>query len=143
MDKIIHFSISTNDVDIMNISEHEKCPFRDYEKSRLSSLKQHVDKGIKILERNFTNLSECEKNKMTELNPLDQTLSNAPKSYLLCDLITDIKVYHQDIIIKCDAVRSKTDEFQLPPLRPSVMEQTDAGSGVGVSNKQVQFRAAE
>ena len=34
-------------------------------------------------------------------------------------------------------------ELHLPPIRPRVLEQTDAGPGVGVSNKQVQFRAVE
>ena len=34
-------------------------------------------------------------------------------------------------------------ELHLPTIRPRVLEQTDAGPGVGVSNKQVQFRAVE
>ena len=43
----------------------------------------------------------------------------------------------------CDDVFERISDLNLPRMKPGIFYQTDAGPGVGVSNKQVQYRAAE
>eukprot|EP00112_Aurelia_sp_Birch-Aquarium-sp1_P006894 Seg1753.4 transcript_id=Seg1753.4/GoldUCD/mRNA.D3Y31 product="hypothetical protein" protein_id=Seg1753.4/GoldUCD/D3Y31 len=43
----------------------------------------------------------------------------------------------------CETVQAKIKEVRLPMLKPVICELTDAGPGVGVSNHEVCFRAAQ
>ena len=47
------------------------------------------------------------------------------------------------VIGECNFLLESISSLMLPVLRPRIFEQTDAGPGVGISNKQVIYRAAE
>ena len=49
----------------------------------------------------------------------------------------------EKLLLDADNILKVIEEFNLPDVKPRIFDQTDAGPGVGVSNKQVQFRAAE
>mgnify|MGYP001795890039 CR=1 FL=1 len=48
-----------------------------------------------------------------------------------------------ELVNDCKSVINKLSEFNLAPVKPCILELTDAGPGVGVSNLEVKFRDAE
>ena len=47
------------------------------------------------------------------------------------------------LITDGNQVLKKISEFNLPPVEPCILELTDGGPGVGVTNVEVKFRDAE
>ena len=145
-DKLVHFVDSTMDEDIGKVTAQDKCSFRKYELNRLEGVLNQMRKGAAHFASDGQLMSETERALYHELEQKINTFQDnvlALKINLeLCD-ITDIKVRYHDLVSAATEIVDTIGHYGVPQLRPRVLEESDAGPGVGVSNHQVQFRAAE
>jgi len=59
------------------------------------------------------------------------------------DDINELKGLYENIVSNCSIFLKTLKNFNVRKLKPRVLELTDAGPGVGKSNRDVRFRAAE
>ena len=50
---------------------------------------------------------------------------------------------YSEVVLVIESIHSLIDSFHLPPLCDDILNLTDAGPGVGVSNLLVRYRDAE
>ena len=145
-DKLIHFKDCTIEEEIMKMQGKAECPFRKYECEKLQNLKVHVSKGQNMLLTAMAAAKEGEQMKITEMQntaiDLLKMVSDCQTAMNSDDVETSVEMLHI-LLSKCDQVVQLIASFNLPLLKPRILEQTDAGPSVGVSNKQVLYRAAE
>ena len=143
-DKLINFKLSSMENDLIKVTNKQDCVFRKYETQKLNNVKFHMEKGITMLL------------KVTQENTEEEPISNFKQDLqdfidMLNDAIMllnsgttfDVLDTFETLLSKAENILKVIQLFNLPDLKPRIFDQTDAGPGVGTSNKQVQYRAAE
>ena len=116
-----------------------------YHATRVDSLQQNLEKAVELINSGFTSLSNSDK------DLLSQFLSSIETVKKTCGEINNLL---QDKNISAEAEMKRLEELKillvdemhklkLPPVRPRIIESTDAGPGVSLNNFEVHFRDAE
>ena len=145
-DKTIHFQVQTLVEDILNVTEHEACPHRTYEIERLDSYHIHLSDSEKEMRINIfeSTIYENERAKcLTEAIQKTKNKVEETKQVLDSRDISDLTSLYESLSRECSSLIKTVSELKLPATKPRVLELTDAGPGVGISNRDVKFRAAE
>ena len=144
--KLCHYLDSLEYEDIARITNNMDCKFAEYERLRLNNLSICIKKGQLMLQTSFELMSEDEKSRCVVLqSTIDEVQLKISEIMQMFNHVNIIDPCDKINVLKdvCNRAMETLSQFNLPPLRPWVFEQTDAGLGVGVSNKQIRMRAAE
>ena len=145
-DKTVHFQQQTINEDLLSVTEDEMCVHRTYEIGRLSSFHIHLSDCEKRL-RTYTfenTVYEVERAKCL-FEAIQKTTNKVKETKQVLDSkdILDITSLYEILLEECSSLIQTVCRLKLPATKPRVLELTDAGPGVGISNKDVKFRAAE
>ena len=144
-DTINYYIHTTNEADVKSVTKKQDCVFRRYELDRIETLQNRLQSvsSEHMLPGTINNLTVQQIS-----SDVEQLITEAN------DLIICLKEYSSSkahVWSKCQKVISCAKDnvlhflegLNLPKLRPCVIEFTDAGPGVGVSNHEVQYREVE
>ena len=130
----------------MKIKSLQNCNFKEYELHRLNSLKRIINELNDYFEVKRENLPDAEVEQLvmifTELGKLTISIST------IVDLLTENKDgttvwdYFKAFVRNASDILETTEKLT-PLLKSRVVELTDGGPGVGVTNRDVQFRIAQ
>ncbi|KAG8175760.1 hypothetical protein JTE90_029245 [Oedothorax gibbosus] len=138
-DKVTHFLGATNKEDLENVTFQNDCPYRKYELGRLSSLLHSINIAQSMFLLKEEKMKEREVVQMKALLlSVDLCLKDV-RSLKEChsmEIYDNLQKLLREILTTINA-------YELPKVRPRVVELTDAGPGVGVSNIEVRIRSAE
>ena len=134
--------------DVQSVTNHQDCKFKQYELRRLDhllsylematqnwneSLKQNVLPDPKATASEIIDkLSEIKESAAIFKGKLEEGVSGEELWSFCSEIMKIIEDLHQYI-----------KSLQLPPICSDILDLTDAGPGVGVSNLHVRFRDAE
>lgn len=134
--------------DVQSVTNHQDCKFKQYEIRRLDHLLTYLEVGT----QNW--------NESSKQNVLPDVKATAS---MIIDKLTGIKEsagifkeklehgvsgeelwsFCSEIIKTIEDLHQYIISLQLPPICSDILDLTDAGPGVGVSNHHVRFRDAE
>ena len=140
------FIDSTERDDVLLVTNKDNC--KQYELQRLSIFEQYCLKSVKDnLNRMGNEVFDSEKEKLINLLPkINQILALVQSaSTALVSKCYGNELWNRfvDIVNSCRDVLQYILSFRLPAVKSHVMETTDAGPGVSVSNHDVCYRAAQ
>ena len=138
-DSIHYYQNTTKEPDFAMVTDLEKCKFRDYELERVQHLRARLlHAEVTYLEGN---------NELDSFQPFVIPLIAATDKLVdaleECYPGRDIWNLCLDVLTNIQNTSDFIDVLALPVLRSNVLENTDAGGGVGVSNYHVRFRMVE
>ena len=142
---VLYFIDTTEKDDIFNVTCSEDCQFRIYELKR----QKHFYKSLKeIVEKNIANFDI--EHEMLLVQRLFELTSNLTKYMLNIISLLEANESVQNLVeINDMELRLAMDiltylkEHNAPIMKPHLLEETDKGPGVSVSNFDVWFREAE
>lgn len=147
-DKAKHYSLQNVFEDVDRVTANRDCPFKAFEQIKLDSLFLHIEQALKLL--NIFNLPEknaYEKQCYMKLYDVTKTIHTRIESTKeqLGDIETseDVQELIENVAHSCTQLLNMLNDFELRKTKPRVLELTDGGPGVGKSNRDVRFRAAE
>ena len=131
----------------MKITCSKDCIFSEYEKERLKSLGVSLQATIKLAEENHqTKLTENEKVELFKLLDSLKELKACTERVIISLCNGDCKQViwgkEKEPLCMAKAALLFIDKH-MPLMKSSVIEFTDGGPGVGVTNKETNFRNAE
>ena len=136
-------SLRTDLVKVQNLKE---CVFRNYEKEKLNFLR----KNIAVIQDNFTESKEefhdIAKKEVENLKSSFITIdaSNLKKILNDCSCNSDRLLHFTDILVNSiNQFLDRLQIYQLPKMKSRIVDLTDAGPGVGITNYEVQYRMAQ
>ncbi|CAC5408352.1 unnamed protein product [Mytilus coruscus] len=146
-DKIRHFIDQTEENDIKNVSNNKVCSHRNYEQERINSVIIWLKKAKKDMDIHTFSISAYEADKLQELrnkvNILNEKL-NTLNMFLEQRLKgAELVQFYKDLVSQCKDLVNYMQTLKLPDTKSVVLELTDAGPGVGKSNRDVRMRATE
>ncbi|CAC5408328.1 unnamed protein product [Mytilus coruscus] len=147
-DKIRHFIDQTEENDIKNVSNNKVCSHRNYEQERINSVIIWLKKAKKDMDIHTFSISAYEADKLQELrnkvNILNEKLNTLNKFFLEQRLKgAELVQFYKDLVSQCKDLVNYMQTLKLPDTKSVVLELTDAGPGVGKSNRDVRMRATE
>ena len=134
--------------DLLNVQNLKECVFRSYEKEKLNFLR----KIIAVILDNFTESKEefhdIAKKKLENLESsfitIDGNASNLEKILNDCSFESDRLLHFTDILVSSiNQFLDGLQIYQLPKMKSRIVDLTDAGPGVGITNYEVQYRMAQ
>ncbi|CAH3131899.1 unnamed protein product, partial [Pocillopora meandrina] len=126
--------------DVMCVTSDINCQFKEYEMKKLKWLKNQLSEAVSIFHEEKETLIHHEVasiiNDIQEVNDdIDKTSST-----LSANTIWE----HQEKAVNlCDTAIAFINSLKLPPLCDHILQATDAGPGVGVTNIEVKYRDIE
>jgi hypothetical protein len=113
-----------------------------YEKERLSHLIVRLEYSVSLFVNKTT---EAESRILASIIPMITNLiDKAQKLHDNLPAALNLLQDQYDTVLKlCSAILEKIGELNLPPVKPRWADFSDAGTGVGCNNFEVQFRDAE
>lgn len=145
-DNVSYFIQTTMEEDVSCVTDKVNCPFKQYEKKRIEHLSKALSKARDIWETEMKN--DVDRAEIAKANELIGCMSTFTES--LENAITQLEANSGERLwqvfeglINDNIILKKISEFNLAPLKPCILELTDGGPGVGVSNFEVRFRDAE
>ena len=145
IDILFYFKDCTLESDVLCMSNEPDCPFRQYEEEKLSWFQTQLLSAESVWNEDVTSLSCTEDiSKGTQL--LVQVQSIKAASEEISATSTDpVEFWSQieSLLELSDKTLQFTNQFHLPPLYNYILEATDAGPGVGISNVEVKYRDIE
>ena len=145
-DSLYQYIDQTEQSDVMKIKSLQNCNFKEYELHRLNSLKRIINELNDYFEVKRENLPDAEVEQLvmiyTELGKLTISIST------IVDLLTENKDgttvwdYFKAFVRNASDILETTEKLT-PLLKARVVELTDGGPGLGVTNRDVQFRIAQ
>ena len=132
--------------DVSCVTDKVNCPFKQYEKKRIEHLSKALSKARDIWETEMKN--DVDRAEIAKANELIGCMSAFTES--LENAITQLEANSGEGLwqvfeglINDNIILKKISEFNLAPVKTCILELTDGGPGVGVSNFEVRFRDAE
>ncbi|CAC5408371.1 unnamed protein product [Mytilus coruscus] len=146
-DKIRHFIDQTEENDIKNVSNNKVCSHRNYEQERINSVIIWLKKAKKDMDIHTFSISAYEADKLQELrnkvNILNEKLNTLNKFLEQRLKGAELVQFYKDLVSQCKDLVNYMQTLKLPDTKSVVLELTDAGPGVGKSNRDVRMRATE
>ena len=144
-DCTFHCMDSTTDIDILSVTEADKCPYRKYEQLRLHSLEYQFTSARKRWEENQV-IEGPERE-------IGDSIVNVANCLIDCTSKAETDMKHvtgeqlqrvlKPVLDQCHEVLRRIACLRLPPVYPRLLELTDAGPGVGVSSAESRMRILE
>ena len=131
--------------DLVNVQNLKECVFRNYEKEKLNFLR----KNIAITQDNFTESKEefhdiAKKKLESSFITIDGNASNLEKILNDCSFESDRLLHFTDILVSSiNQFLDGLQIYQLPKMKSRIVDLTDAGPGVGITNYEVQYQMAQ
>ena len=117
-----------------------------YHAAHLDSLQQNLEEAVELVNSGLTSLSNSDKDLLLQFLSSIETVKKTcgEINNLLQDKNISAEVEMKRLegelkMLLLDAMH----KLKLPPVRPRIIESTDAGPGVGSNNFEVRFRDAE
>lgn len=141
----VNQSLNTDLVNVQNLKERV---FRNYEKEKLNFL----GKNIAVIQDNFTESKEefhdIAKKELENLESsfitIDGYASNLEKILNDCSCESDRLLHFTDILVNSiNQFLDRLQIYQFPKMKSRIVDLTDAGPGVGITNYEVQYRMAQ
>ncbi|XP_035659798.1 uncharacterized protein LOC118404665 [Branchiostoma floridae] len=145
-DSVAYFMDCTMEGDVMKVTQDHDCPFRMYELQRIQSLKDQVTRATEEWCDEKGTLPGREIATGSEVVDMVASLSDKIEEVVAAlSECTGAPLWQHycDAMETCCTVQKFLSNLRLPQPCPQLLELTDAGPGVGVSNFEVRFRAAE
>lgn len=114
-----------------------------YEKERLSHLIVRLEYSVSLFVNKTT---EAESIILASIIPMITNFIDKAQKLHVDNLPAALNLLQDqyDTVLKlCSAILEKIGELNLPPVKPRWADFSDAGTGVGCNNFEVQFRDAE
>ena len=131
--------------DLLNVQNLKECVFRSYKKEKLNFLR----KIIAVILDNFTESKEefhdiAKKKLESSFITIDGNASNLEKILNDCSFESDRLLHFTDILVSSiNQFLDGLQIYQLPKMKSRIVDLTDAGPGVGITNYEVQYRMAQ
>ena len=134
--------------DVTCITGHESCRFRDYEHSRLEHLVRYLDstKGNwnQVLKPKAPDQDKALGSEVLDkVETIGGALESLEEQLKMWKTGLELWPLFCDVTSLIDGTLQLIESFKLPPIYDDVLDLTDAGPGVGVSNTHVRYRYAE
>ena len=118
------------------------CQFKEYEMKKLKWLKNQLSETVSIFREGKVTLTHHEVASGTELigiiNDIQEVNDDIDKTS--STLSANTLWEHQEKAVNlCDAAVAFINSLKLPPLCDHILQATDAGRGVGVTNIEVKY----
>ena len=145
-DVLFYFKDCTLESDAMCVTNNPKCKFREYEMKKLKWLKHQLSEAISLFNEEKEALVQHEVSCGTELmgiiNNIQEVIDeiNITNSTLSANTLW---VHQKNVVNLCDDGIAFIKGLDLPPLCNYILQATDAGPGVGVTNIEVKYRDLE
>ena len=148
LDNISYFFDQTNDEDIMLVTMKNDCAFSDYEIKKLKVLIDRIKGVNSMIEECKSNFGNEEIKCVTTLLQLlslvmtkAEVLQSSLKSKSMCGLQL-VEEFH-DVLKHGLECLMYVNGLQLPKQKPYVVDLTDSGLGVGITNHEFCYRIAQ
>jgi hypothetical protein len=145
-DYVNYFCDTTEECDVKKVKKSESCCHKSYEAKRLGSLTSGLELAKTLYLAEIDTIPEKEQQELLSVigsvNMLEKCVQNCRQQLPGINGQTLFMLY-EPLLKACEDTLASIAKLQLPGLREVVLELTDAGPGVGVSNYEVQFREAE
>ena len=142
------FMDSSNDHDVLSCKKDtDSCSFSSYQMLRVEGFKKSISLATNLYDRSMELFTESEKDKLAAL--LQKLHSLGPILNYLHDMFIwkeggeNLLRIFRNANGTIQELEKMIDTFRLPLFKPRIFELTDAEPGVGVSNNEVCFRAAQ
>ncbi|XP_035690603.1 uncharacterized protein LOC118425678 [Branchiostoma floridae] len=145
-DSTFYFVDTTMKGDVMKVTKKPDCQFQKYECLRLQVLKRQCERAIEEWREEKAGLPGSEIAVGSEVLDTVQTIvGRAEELAAALSVSTGNPLWQRycEFVETCSNFLQSLNRLRLPPPCPQLLELTDAGPGVGVSNFEVRFRAAE
>ena len=142
-DSLNYFCLTNvkEDIALVLISEKTKT----YHSSRLRAVIKAICYAMELMTQNVEKLTSEEKDDLALVSPkmdfIQRDFENAMKK--ITEEVKSICNTIEDLTDLCRAATNDITSMKLPPVRPRVIESTDAGPGVGSNSFEVRFRDNE
>ena len=126
----------------MCVASDTICQFKEYEMKKLKWLKNQLSEAVSIFHEGKETLTHHEVASGTELigiiNDIQEVNDDIDKTS--STLSANTLWEHQEKAVNlCDAAIAFINSLKLPPLCDHILQATDAGCGVGVTNIEVKY----
>ena len=126
----------------MCVTSDTICQFKEYEMKKLKWLKNQLSETVSIFREGKVTLTHHEVASGTELigiiNDIQEVNDDIDKTS--STLSANTLWEHQEKAVNlCDAAIAFINSLKLPPLCDHILQATDAGRGVGVTNIEVKY----
>ena len=127
----------------MCLTSDTSCQFKEYEMKKLKWLKNQLSEAVSIFREGKETLTHHEVASGTELigiiNDIQEVNDDIDKTS--STLSANTLWEHQEKAVNlCDAAIAFINSLKLPPLCDHILQATDAGLEVGVTNIEVKYR---
>ena len=126
----------------MCVASDTICQFKEYEMKKLKWLKNQLSETVSIFREEKETLTHHEVASGTELIGIinDIREGNDDIDKTSSTLSANTLWEHQEKAVNlCDAAIAFINSLKLPPLCDHILQATDAGCGVGVTNIEVKY----
>ncbi|XP_065130789.1 uncharacterized protein [Paramisgurnus dabryanus] len=141
-----YFLDTAMEADVKCVTEGPDCPFRSYTNLQLKSFKQQLEQGTQDWFQVKDSLSAAYvalgSEVISQVSGVVTAVENAVAT-LASSSKKNVWDCYKPLIKACQDLLKHLDITPMPMVCPQIIELTDAGPGVGVSNFEVRFRAAE
>ena len=126
----------------MCVTSDTICQFKEYEMKKLKWLKNQLSETVSIFREGKVTLTHHEVASGTELigiiNDIQEVNDDIDKTS--STLSANTLWEHQEKAVNlCDAAIAFINSLKFPPLCDHILQATDAGRGVGVTNIEVKY----
>lgn len=147
-DKANHYLLQSMPSDYAKVTNNKDCPYRAFEELKVKSLSFNIEKAKTLMDNVYQNgktqyeneclvkLYDATKSAISRINNVQEKL-RSPKEE------DDFELLIEDVGVCCTTLIETVKGFKLRRSKSRVLELTDGGPGVGKSNRDVRFRAAE
>ena len=145
-DTVYYFKEYTIKNDVMCVTSSPDCEFKQYEVKKCAWLDTQLSEAVNSFNEEKANITlaadiACATELLGLINSIQElltdmnvnTIANAHCLWEHLEKVTDL----------CSVITSFIDNLHLPQLRNNILQATDAGPGVGVSNVEVKYRDIE
>lgn len=141
-DCTVYFMDCTMKEDVLKVTQNHDCPFQQYEHVRIQSWKQHCQRSIE---------EWVEEKRGLPGNEIAVGSEVLDRVHIIVDRVEEVTVAlsastgnrlwqgYCSFIKSCANFLQFLSRFRLPEPCPQLLELTDAGPGVGVSNFEVRM----
>ena len=145
-DILFYFKDCTLRSDVMCVTSDINCQFKEYEMKKLKWLKNQLSEAVSIFHEEKETLTHHEVASGTELigiiNDIQEVNDDIDKTSSTLSANT-IWEHQEKAVNLCDAAIAFINSLKLPPLCDHILQATDAGPGVVVTNIEVKYRDIE
>jgi hypothetical protein len=147
-DNVGYFIQTNMKEDVLCVTGEPECCFMLYEQKRIQHLLHSFQKAKEIWELEKVHVEPAEillGNELTGVDIIIQLTEGLQKALDDLQIKSGDSLWntYEELTNLGNKLLQKISEYKLAPVKPNILELTDGGPGVGVSNFEVRFRDAE